>query len=249
MKNDIKDIFRDPEDVSRKTDDPLSAFEKTDTYKSMSAEFKSQLKSLMGYEYESESDAKEGIMQLLRCFKSQKESGLKIKISTKKGYTVSISDNRKDRKIPNTYTGKLSFKISDKISITSVYILSLILSPILARTLLVLVKISSWYCTFMLCVILWSIDILLYTKFKKMRKITTPTTFVLLVKAIMFLALLFISTKNQILVFLIICLITLFFVLLISDSSSDEIKKWLSRIIGIVPVGIQLLEILINKKG
>lgn len=249
IKNVIKDIFCDPEDVSEKTKDLLSEFEKTDTYKSMSAEFKSQLKSLMGYEYESESDAEEGIMQLLRCFESQKEPDLEIKVSTKKGYTVSISDNRKDRKIPNTYTGKLSFKISDKISITSVYILSLILSPILARTLLVLVKISSWDCTLMLCAIFWSIDMVLYTKLKKMRNITTPTTFVLLVKAIMFLALLFISTKNQIVGFLIICLIALFFVFLISDSSSDEIKKWLSRIIGIVPVGIQLLEMLINKKG
>lgn len=118
-KNVIKDIFCDPEDVSRKTDDSLSAFEKTDTYKSMSAEFKFQLKSLMGYEYESESDAKEGIMQLLRCFESQKESNLEIKVSTKEGYTVFISDNRKNRKIPNTYTGKLSFKISEKISVST----------------------------------------------------------------------------------------------------------------------------------
>ena len=139
IKNDIKDIFCDPEDKRMRVENPLNAFKQTSTYKSMSAEFKSQLKSLMGYEYESESDAKEGIMQLLRCFKSQKESGLEIKVSTKEGYIVSISDNRKDRKIPNTYKGKLSFKISDKISIASVRILSFILSLLLVGTLWVLV--------------------------------------------------------------------------------------------------------------
>lgn len=244
IKNVIKDIFCDPEDVSEKTKDLLSEFEKTDTYKSMSAEFKSQLKSLMGYEYESESDAEEGIMQLLRCFESQKEPDLEIKVSTKKGYTVSISDNRKDKKIPNTYTGELNFEISEKRSITSLRVLSFILSLslLLVGILCVLVKIKagcsdiSFVCAIMLYAIFATIKMVLSRKFKKMRKIPTFMTCLLLVKAIMFLILVFILTKSQDLIFPIICLMALFPVLVINSSSFDGIKKWLSTIIGIVPV-------------
>lgn len=256
IKNIIKVLFCDPEDVSEKTKDLLSEFERTDTYKSMSSEFKSQLKSLMGYEYESKEEAEEGMMQLLRCFESQKEPNLEIKVSAKEGYTVYISDNRKDKKIPNTYTGELNFEISEKLSITSLHILSFILSLslLLVGILWVLVKIKvgcsdiSFVCAIMLYAIFASIRIVFYLKFKKMRKITTFMTYLLLVKAIMLFVLLFILTKKQISVFLIICMIAFFFVLLISDSSFDGIKRWVSTTIGIIPVGA-LLEMLINKKG
>ena len=254
IKNIIKVLFCDPEDVSRKTDDPLSAFEKTDTYKSMSAEFKFQLKSLMGYEYESKEEAEEGVMQLLRCFESQEESNLEIKVSAKEGYTVFISDNRKNRKIPNTYTGELNFEISEKLSITSLHILSFILSFLLVGPLLKFSKIKTGYSdiSFVYAIMLYgifaSIRIVFYLKFKKMRKITTFMTYLLLVKAIMLFVLLFNLTKETNFGFFIICMIAFFFVLLISDSSFDGIKRWLSTIIGIIPVGA-FLEMLINKKG
>lgn len=126
-------FFVDPEDGNWQIEDPLSAFEKTDTYKSMSEEFKSQLKALLGYEYENRQDAENGLESLIRCFESQKETDLEIKASrAEEEFKVFINDNRKDRKIPNTYKGVLRFRISEKISIKFSCILSTIFAAISA---------------------------------------------------------------------------------------------------------------------
>lgn len=105
---------------------PLNAFKKTDTYKSMSSEFKSQLNSLMKYEYESDTDAKNGLNKLKQCFESQQETNLKIKteISKNDGYIINITDTRHSKTLPNTYIGALEFSMSnidtrlDKISLS-----------------------------------------------------------------------------------------------------------------------------------
>ena len=79
-KYSIKDFFGDPEDKKRRAENPLNAFKKTHAYNQLSEECKDNLDKYLGYEYESELDAKIALQNLMYFFEDSNNEKIEVKV-------------------------------------------------------------------------------------------------------------------------------------------------------------------------
>lgn len=132
-KYSVKDFFGDPEDKKRRAENQLNAFKKTYAYNQLSEECRDNLDKYLGYEYESELDAKEALQNLLYFFEDSNNEKIEVKVVRAKNGNeckVVVFDKK------HSHSEEVNFKISGKFSaspfrwltVVSIFMLSIFLS-------------------------------------------------------------------------------------------------------------------------
>lgn len=109
----VKDFFGDPEDKKRRAENPLNAFKKTYAYNQLSEECKDNLDKYLGYEYESELDAKEALKNLMYYFEDSNNEKIEVKVArSKNGNECKVVVFEKK----HSHSEEVNFEISGKFS-------------------------------------------------------------------------------------------------------------------------------------
>lgn len=113
-KYSIKDFFGDPEDKKRRAENPLNAFKKTYAYNQLPEECKDNLDKYLGYEYESELDAKMALQNLMYFFEDSNNEKVEIKVvRSKNGNECKVIVSEKK----HSHSEEVRFKVSDNSSV------------------------------------------------------------------------------------------------------------------------------------
>lgn len=105
--------FLNDKEKATKRIDPLNAFKKTYAYNQLSEECKDNLDKYLGYEYESELDAKEALQNLMYYFEDSNNEKIEVKVARAKNGNkckVVIFDKK------HSHSEEVNFEISEKFS-------------------------------------------------------------------------------------------------------------------------------------